>query len=121
MEIDNRNRVLRRFDSEIAASPKLLSGFHPTTCHPQAECFVVMVTSIATLSVRRSAELTRPYDQRFIKHPTLLQVSDQSENWLIDGFAIVSQCALNIAVVIPRPLRDFDESHTGFGHRGCLA
>ena len=68
---------------------------------------------------RRAPKLTAPHDERAVKHPALLQISDEGCRGLVSRAAVLLQVAAHIAVGVPTFVVDIDEPHAALHHPPC--
>ncbi len=74
---------------------------NPAAGHPDAEPVFVVIAAVGALRERRSAEFTRPHNQRFVEQPGLFQITEQRGDGLIDGERVVAVILDDVSVGIP--------------------
>ncbi len=90
MQIVHAGRILDGLESEIVGRAVNRAATNPTAGEPDAEPVMVVVSSKLTLAVPAqldggsSTELAPPNNKRVIQHASLLEVSQQGGDRLID-------------------------------------
>ena len=95
------------------------TALDPTPSQPIGEHERVMISSLATLCARHSAELGRPKNDRVVKHASLFEVKDQrcraarhaASEWTMIAKDVLVRVpvAARESVVVPGP--NLDEAH----------
>ena len=83
----NVDGILHGFVAVLISGTKRHPAFDTPARHPQRVPLVVVSASVPPLPVGRAAKLASPDDQRVFEHVALLQVSQQTGDWLVDCLA----------------------------------
>lgn len=76
--------------------------------------FVIVVAAGTGVGVRCAAKLATPEDQRILEKVTSLVVGQESGNRYVGFRAVVGEGGLDITVLIPTAVAQFDEPHSRF-------
>ena len=89
------------------------STFDSTASHPHAEALDVVVTAGSTLALEHgcATEFTSPDDQRFVEHPALFEILNQSPRRLIRQATADIHVLLKATMVIPAAVVKLNEPH----------
>ena len=99
--IDGRS-IFHSMQTDLISSPIRRPTFDTATRQPHTKAVGIVVTTIGTFCVRCPAELASPDNERFIEQATLLEVTDQSGDRLIDLLSHISMATFQLAVLVPR-------------------
>ena len=75
--------ILDSLEAEFVGRTVDVATLNATASHPEAEGEWMVVATISTLCERSATKLTSPHNQGLIKHTLLLQVLDESCDWLV--------------------------------------
>ena len=89
------------FITEFVSCAVDRATFDSPAGHPDCKSERVMIAPVATLGERSSTELAAPDDQCLVKQTSLLQVMNQSRDWLIDRPRILRVPIDQVCVLVP--------------------
>ena len=116
VQVCDLNEVLDGFVSVVITATVSDSRLDAAPSHPQCECVGVVIATVLTLGVRRATKLASPHHQRVLQQIALLKISQQRSDRLIDFIAALLKLRIEIEVMIPVAVSNFDEPHSRFHH-----
>ena len=113
------HRIFRDIITEIIGFAVGHSGLDPSPGHPHAEVARVMVSTVAlpgqfSLTVGGTPEFSTEDNKCVLKHSPFLQVLDQGCGWLIYIKTLILDFLGQVAVLIPAPVKDLNDSNPSF-------
>ena len=101
MQIVDRDGVFHCMHSEFIGLPKGHATFNSAAGKPNTESGSMVISTMLIPRMRRASHLSRPHNQRFIKQPSLLEVSDEGSDGLIGHQCIFFVVSLELRMLIP--------------------
>ena len=93
VEIVDVNRAVGNPVTQVIRAAMNMTGFDSTSCHPNREGFLVMVTTVS-LSHGGTTKFSTPDNQCLVKQSSFLEVLDQGTDRLINLLALLGQTAV---------------------------
>lgn len=79
-----------------------------------------MIASVViSLGSRKAAELRTEQHQRVLKEAALAKVSEQRGSGLVNPAALIDEALVQIGVMVPSRLANFDKAHSGLAKTAC--
>lgn len=103
-----------RFVTEVVGRAVAEASLHTATGHPCGIAGVVAVAAVGGLSIRGATEFAAPEDQRVLQQSPFGQVVQQPRDGLVGRAGMPAVVFLQITVLIPAAVADFDEAHARF-------
>jgi hypothetical protein len=122
VQVVDVNFVLNGRESKVVGCAVNRATFDAASGYPHREPVRVVVSTVTALRRRRSAKFAAPDDQRFVEQASLLQISQQLSDRLIDVFAEFFVLLVVLAVRVPGlaiSLVDLHETNTLFAEPPC--
>src|SRR5205814_3287964 len=95
------------------------AGFDTAAGHEDGERVRMVIAAIRALTKRCPAELGAPHHERVVEKAAVAQVLKQRRDWLIHPSGEPLDLNGQVAVRIPRPTVDVDESDAFFDQPAC--
>ena len=119
IELVEMHRIFCDIIAEIIGFAVGHSGLDPSPGHPHAEVARVMVSTVAlpgqfSLAVGGTPEFSTEDNKCVLKHSPFLQVLDQGCGWLIYIKTLILDFLGQVAVLIPAPVKDLNDSNPSF-------